>query len=185
MKRLGTTVSCLALLLFGWVIGQKDDTHVSAAPPDYYQPSVKPVDLQLDFYKGAVESLVKRLEGGRDTIQVTKTVTKKVPTPVYIYKRDTLYVPLIFIAKLADREEETVNDNHSTGDDIVVVSNEDSVSVSEQIQNLQIRSAYLTIQFSLIWQVSLACWTKRTWSENMLALSKGEKLKRQDEIRIV
>ncbi len=133
MRKLSTTISCLALLLFGWVIGHKDDTVVSAAPPGYYQSGVKPVDLQLDFYKGVVESLTKRLESGRDTVQVTKTVTKKVPTPVYVYKRDTLYVPLVFIAKLAVREEKSVNDNHSTGGDTIAVSKEDTVNVRESI----------------------------------------------------
>ena len=132
MGRLGTTISCLALLTFGWIIGHKDDTNVSAAPPGYYDTSVKPVDLQLDFYKGVVESLTKRLENGiRDTIQVTKTVTKKVPTPVYIYKRDTLYVPLVFIAKLADREEKTVNENHSTDGDTIAAPKEDMMNVGE------------------------------------------------------
>lgn len=106
---------------------------MSAAPPGYYQSGVKPVDLQLDFYKGVVESLTKRLESGRDTVQVTKTVTKKVPTPVYVYKRDTLYVPLVFIAKLAVREEKSVNDNHSTGGDTIAVSKEDTVNVRESI----------------------------------------------------
>lgn len=77
MKRLGTTLCCAALLTFGWMLGHKDDTNLSAAPPGYYNTGVQPVDLQLDFYKNVVESLTKRLEGGRDTIQVTKTVTKR------------------------------------------------------------------------------------------------------------
>lgn len=131
MKRLGTTICCLALLTFGWMLGHRDDTNLSAAPPGYVDTNVKPVDLQLDFYKGVVESLTKRLEGTRDTIQVTKTVTKKVPTPVYIYKRDTLYVPLVFIAKLADREEKTVNENHSTDGDTIATSKEDVMNVGE------------------------------------------------------
>lgn len=131
MRKLGTSLCCLALLTFGWIIGNKDDTRVSAAPPGYYDHGVKPVDLQLDFYKGVVESLTKRLEGGRDTVQVTNTVTKEVPTPVYIYKRDTLYVPLVFIAKLADREEETVNDNHSTDGDTIATPKENVMNLRE------------------------------------------------------
>lgn len=131
MKRLGTTICCLALLTFGWMLGHRDDTNLSAAPPGHVDTSVKPVDLQLDFYKGVVESLTKRLEDTRDTIQVTKTVTKKVPTPVYIYKRDTLYVPLVFIAKLADREEKAVNENHSTDGDTIATPKEDVVNVGE------------------------------------------------------
>lgn len=131
MKKLGTTICCLALLTFGWIIGNRDDTRVSAAPPGYYDHSVKPVDLQLDFYKKVVENLAKRLEDSRDTVQVTKTVTKEVPTPVYIYKRDTLYVPLVFIAKLADREEKTVNENHSTDCDTIAAPNEDVMNTGE------------------------------------------------------
>lgn len=131
MKKLGTTICCLALLTFGWIIGNRDDTRVSAAPPGYYDHGVKPVDLQLDFYKKVVENLAKRLEDGRDTIQVTKTVTKEVPTPVYIYKRDTLYVPLVFIAKLADREEKAVNENHSTDCDTIATPDEDVMNTGE------------------------------------------------------
>ena len=160
MKRLGTVICCLALLTFGWIIGTKDDTKASAAPPGYYNSGVKPVDLQLTFYKGVVEALTKRLEGSRDTVQVTKIVTEKVPTPVYVYKRDTLYVPLVFIAKLADREEKTVNENHSADNDTIVAPNEDMVSIQEQTLSLQVYSAYLANQFSLLWQVSLAYWTK-------------------------
>lgn len=145
MNKFGTMLCCVALLSFGWIMGHKDDTVTRAAPINYS----KPMDLQISFYQKVIDSLTKRLEGSVGSSPVSNqtpvVVEKKVPTPVYIYKRDTLYVPLVFIAKLADREEQTVNDNHSTNDsESAVMPNEGEMNNTELIKDLQCDSAHLT-----------------------------------------
>lgn len=133
MRKLLTTVWVLALATVGWVIGHNDDTKAQAAPTPIVQSA--PVDLQLSFYKKAVESLTKRLEGKRDTIRLpgkTKYITKSVPVPVpyRVIQKDTLYVPILFLAKQGVREEKALNDNHSVRDSLCTIIPQEPDSVS-------------------------------------------------------
>ena len=118
MKNLVTTLSCVALLTFGWIIGHNDDTQPQAAQTIHQ--SVMPVDIQLTMYKNAVESLTNKLQSKIDSVKTgANPDTVMVPVPYRVVQERIVHYPLVFIAKQAT--EEQVEENHSANDSIRIV----------------------------------------------------------------
>lgn len=120
MRKIVTLISCVALLTFGWIIGHNDDTQVQASPPQI--STVMPMDLQLNMYKTAIESLTNKLQSKIDSV-TTKSVsnpdTVKVPVPYRVVQEKIVHYPLVFIAKQA--VEEQTDNNHSANDSVRII----------------------------------------------------------------
>lgn len=97
MRKFSTFVCCGLLLTFGWVIGHNDDTKPIAQPVVTYGQI--PVDIQMTMLKNTVKSLLNEQSRDRpEPVQVTNNNTTVVKVPYRVIVRDTLYVPLLFIA---------------------------------------------------------------------------------------
>lgn len=98
--------SCAILLGIGILAHYKTDNKIIAS--DVTTKSyVLPVDFQLSLLKSRLEDL-QRKQKSPDTVKVQITKYKEVRVPHYITRRDTLYVPLLFIATHEVREEKSL-----------------------------------------------------------------------------
>lgn len=129
MKRLSTTLCCIAFAIIGVCIasvGNKDrpnsyNTISASTLPVIPANGILPIDLKLsDSLKNKKDTVIIR-----DTVRVTNK-PKKVRVPYMVTKYDTVYQNILFIVIPEVREEKTskVNDsinnatfknvNHST-----------------------------------------------------------------------
>lgn len=102
-KNYGKIMACIILLGIGILSKYKTDNKVIAAPVAQ-QSYILPVDFQLSLLKSKIKDLESK-QKIPDTVKVQEVKYKKVRVPHYITKRDTLYVPLLFIATHEVREE--------------------------------------------------------------------------------
>lgn len=117
MKRLTTMFCAVCFLVMGFILSN-NKTSVSpavatmnAAEPNNILQSLRiPTDLALSQGTKIVQDTVTI----HDTVYVKRAV-RVVKVPYVIKSKDTLFVPVLYVpVNFPVREEQTVNDNHST-----------------------------------------------------------------------
>lgn len=204
MRKLTTILCSIAFAISGFfladAISKSDTIHGTTVNAATVQPQLVdlskmqlPVDLQLN--KLAHENKVDTV---RDTITVCDTVyvkpkkSKKANVPFRV-KKKTVHVPILYIATRTDVKEDTVNHENLHLYEIKKVG---KIDLKKLNSSVEINQSYILIysfalQISIctgkyIQQVALTYVRKtKTWFENMLAFSKGEKPKRQNEMHML
>ena len=118
MKRLTTMFCAVCFLVMGFVLSNNKTsmspavTTMNAAEPNnnILQGLRIPTDLALSQgTKNAQDTMIIH-----DTVYVKRAV-RVVKVPYVIKSKDTLFVPVLYVpVNFPVREEQTVNDNHST-----------------------------------------------------------------------
>lgn len=128
-KGIGKLLACIILVSIGVLSKYKADNKIIAAPVTT-QSYILPVDFQLSLLKSKLKDLETK-QKVPDTVKVQTIKYKRVSVPRYITKRDTLYVPILFIATHRVREEQPQKIESSCNDSIIsktiINSHEDSI----------------------------------------------------------
>ena len=119
MKKLTTIFCSVCFLIMGFVLSQNKSseslvvsTMNAAEPNNSILPSLRNMPMNSEMNQGN--------KAVTDTIRVHDTVYEKravrvVKVPYVIKTKDTLFVPVLYVpVNFPVREEQTVNDNHST-----------------------------------------------------------------------
>ena len=118
MKRLTTMFCAVCFLVMGFVLSNNKTsmppavaTMNAAEPNNYILQSLRiPTDLALSQGTKIAQDTVTI----HDTVYVKRAV-RVVKVPYVIKSKDTLFVPVLYVpVNFPVREEQTVNDNHST-----------------------------------------------------------------------
>ena len=118
MKRLTTMFCAVCFLVMGFVLSNNKTSMspavatMNAAEPNnnILQSSCIPTDLALSQGTKIAQDTVTI----HDTVYVKRAV-RVVKVPYVIKSKDTLFVPVLYVpVNFPVREEQTVNDNHST-----------------------------------------------------------------------
>ena len=118
MKRLTTMFCAVCFLVMGFVLSNNKTsmspavTTMNAAEPNnnILQSLRIPTDLKLSQGTKIAQDTVTI----HDTVYVKRAV-RVVKVPYVIKSKDTLFVPVLYVpVNFPVREEQTVNDNHST-----------------------------------------------------------------------
>lgn len=112
MKRLTTMFCAVCFLVMGFVLSNnKTSMPPAVATMNAAEPILRiPTDLALSQGTKIAQDTVTI----HDTVYVKRAV-RVVKVPYVIKSKDTLFVPVLYVpVNFPVREEQTVNDNHST-----------------------------------------------------------------------
>ena len=116
MKRLTTMFCAVCFLVMGFVLSNNKTSFppavatMNAAEPNNNILLRIPTDLKLSQGTKIAQDTVNI----HDTVYVNRAV-RVVKVPYVIKSKDTLFVPVLYVSlNFPVREEQTVNDNHST-----------------------------------------------------------------------
>ena len=119
MKKLTTIFCSVCFLIMGFVLSQNKSseslvvsTMNAAEPNNSILPSLRNMPMNSEMNQGnkAVPDTIMV----HDTVYVKRAV-RVVKVPYVVKTKDTLFVPVLYVpVNFPVREEQTVNDNHST-----------------------------------------------------------------------
>ena len=123
MKRLTTMFCAVCFLVMGFVLSNNKTsmspavaTMNAAEPNNSILPSLRNMPMNSEMNQGnkAVPDTIMV----HDTVYVKRAV-RVVKVPYVIKSKDTLFVPVLYVpVNFPVREEKTVNDNHSTNNQL-------------------------------------------------------------------
>ena len=123
MKRLTTMFCAICFLVMGFVLSNNKTsmspavaTMNAAEPNNSILPSLRNMPMNSEMNQGnkAVPDTIMV----HDTVYVKRAV-RVVKVPYVIKSKDTLFVPVLYVpVNFPVREEKTVNDNHSTNNQL-------------------------------------------------------------------
>ena len=116
MKRLTTMFCAVCFLVMGFVLSQnKTSMSPAVATMNAAEPNnniLQSLRIPTDLSQGT--KIAQDTVTIHDTVYVKRAV-RVVKVPYVIKTKDTLFVPILYVpANFPVREEQTVNDNHST-----------------------------------------------------------------------
>lgn len=115
MKKPLSLLCCVALAVFGWIVGMQN------SPPVPFPTQTVNAQIPLDLRLGQVRTIRDTVYIPNDTVYVPSkpivvTKIRKVSVPHRVIERDTLYVPALILITQTDRTHTVAKQSESVVD---------------------------------------------------------------------
>lgn len=117
MKKPLSLLCCVALAVFGWIIGMQNN------PPVPFPTQTVNAQIPLDLRLGQMRTIRDTVYMPNDTVYVPSkpivvTKTQKVSVPHRVVERDTLYVPVLILITQTGRTPTGAEESESLLDSV-------------------------------------------------------------------